>query len=290
MATEGSCLCGTLRFEVEGPPQSMMHCHCSRCRKQHGAPFVTWATYPAQALHWKQGEEAVVSFAAPPGGARHFCGRCGSPAPFVMEAYGVALVPVGSLDGDPGAVPKEHVFVGSKAQWYDIPDSLPQHQHFPPAFGDSPGLPDPPPAQGAADAIHGTCLCGEVAFEARNPVAMFQCHCTRCRKARGAAHGANLFCALGDFHWLRGEAQVVDYKLPEARFYGVAFCGQCGASVPRVSKERGMVVIPASSLDTDPVVRTSAHIFVGSKAPWYEITDSIPQHQEGPPSFSPPPR
>lgn len=290
MTIQGSCLCGTLRFEVEGPPQSMMNCHCSRCRRQHGAPFVTWATYPANALHWKQGADQVVSKVAPPGGARHFCGTCGSPAPFVMEAYGIALVPVGALDGDPGAVPKEHLFVGSKAAWYEIPDTLPQHAQFPPEFGEAPVVPDRTPAQRAADVLHGGCLCGEVTFEFRRPVAMFQCHCTRCRKSRGAAHGQNLFCALDDFSWVRGAEQVVDYKLPEARFYAVAFCGQCGASVPRVSKERRMVVIPASSLDTDPGIRTNSHIFVGSKAPWYEITDSLPQHPEGPPSFAPPPR
>jgi hypothetical protein len=122
----------------------------------------------------------------------------------------------------------------------------------------------------------------------KNPIALFQCHCTRCRKARGAAHGANVFCKIDDFQWTHGEERVTDYKLPEAKYYGVAFCNQCGAAVPRVSKERGIVVVPVSGLDSDPGMRPMAHIFVGSKAPWFEITDSILQYPEAPPSFGPP--
>ncbi len=118
---------------------------------------------------------------------------------------------------------------------------------------------------------------------------MFQCHCSRCRKARGAAHGANLFCKIDDFRWTRGESLVVDYKPPTARYYGVAFCGHCGAAVPRISKERGIAIVPASGIDTAIDVAPSAHIFVASKAPWFEITDAIPQYAEGPPSFPAPP-
>jgi hypothetical protein len=124
-----------------------------------------------------------------------------------------------------------------------------------------------------------------VTYEFSQPIAMFQCHCSRCRRARGAAHGANIFCKTDNFRWKSGEELVADYKLPEAKFYAVAFCRQCGASVPRISVERGMVVIPASGLDTDPMIAPQAHIFAASKAPWYEIADSLPQFPEGPPSF-----
>jgi hypothetical protein len=107
--------------------------------------------------------------------------------------------------------------------------------------------------------------------------------------SQGARRGsANLFCKLDDFRWTHGAERVVDYKLPEARYYGVAFCGQCGAAVPRASKERGIVVVPVSGLDTDPGILPGGHIFVASKAPWFEITDAIQQFPEGPPGFGPP--
>lgn len=288
MKMHGSCLCGTLQYDVEAPLTAMLNCHCSRCRKQHGAPFATFGTAPASALHWVSGEDQVVSHAASPGGARHFCRHCGSPAPSVMAAMDLAIIPVGTLEGDPGLRPEQHFFVGSKAAWHTISDALPQHERFPPEFGDMQGLPDPAPIASSPTHIAGSCLCGEVRYELQNPITMFQCHCTRCRKARGAAHGANLFCRLDDFRWTQGEERVVDYKLPEAKYYGVAFCNQCGASVPRASKERGIVVVPVSGLDTDPGMRPVAHIFVASKAPWFEITDAIQQFPEGPPSFGPP--
>ena len=289
MSIHGACLCGTLRFQVTQPLTAMLHCHCSRCRKMHGAPFATFATTPIDSLRWLSGRDAVVTHAAAPGGPRHFCGICSSPAPSTLESLGIAFIPVGLLEDDPGLRPQGHLFVGSKAGWHDIGDDLPQHERYPPEFGGYAGVADPQPVTPSPGHIAGSCLCGEVAYELHNPVAMFQCHCSRCRRARGAAHGANLFCKVDDFHWTRGESFVADYKLTDARFYGVAFCRQCGAAVPRVSRERGIVIVPASGLDTDPGVRPSAHIYVGSKAPWFEIRDSIVQYPEGPPSFTPPP-
>jgi hypothetical protein len=290
MAIQGSCLCGTLRYEIEGPIDSLTNCHCSRCRKMHGAPFATYAAISPEALRWISGRDNVVSHAVAPGSARHFCRTCGSIAPFALPEHGIAFAPAGNLEGDIGIRPQAHLFVGSKAVWYEISDQLAQHAANPPELGDAPVLPDDP--RPASDGrIHGSCLCGEVAYALVNPIAMFQCHCNRCRKARSAAHGANLFCKVADFEWLRGEERITDYKLPEAKFYAVAFCGQCGASVPRVSKERGIVVVPVPGLDTDPGLRPMAHIFAGSKAPWFEITDELQQYAEGPPSFVPqPPR
>lgn len=288
MAIQGTCLCGTLRYEITGPFVDMLYCHCSRCRKQQGAPFATIGTVAIGDLHWLAGEQEVARHSAAPGGPRHFCPHCGSPAPTAVPALGLAFIPVGTLEGDVGMRSRAHIFVGSKASWHTITDGLPQYEAYPPEFGNGRGLPDREPLQHSAGCIAGSCLCGEVAYEFQNPLTIFQCHCSRCRRARGSAHGANLFCKLEDFRWKRGEEQVVDYQLPGARFYGVAFCRNCGASVPRASSGRGIVVIPASGLDTDPGITPAAHIFVESKAPWFDITDDLARFPEGPPSFAPP--
>lgn len=287
MAIPGSCLCGSLRYEIDGPLTSMLHCHCSRCRRQHGAPFATFVSTPMKALRWLQGEDAVRSHAAAPGGPRHFCGTCGATAPSTHPEMGLAFVPAGNLEGELGITPQMHVFTGSKASWYQITDALPQHEQYPPEFGDMPTVPDREPTASAAAAAGG-CLCGAVAFEIDSaPLMMFQCHCSRCRKGRSAAHGANAFYKANDFRWLRGEQLVREYKVPEARFFTVAFCGQCGASLPKVAPERGFVTVPISSLDTDPGMRPMAHIYADSRAPWFEITGPLPQYPEGPPALSP---
>ena len=287
MSIQGSCLCGTLKYEIDGPFTMMMSCHCSMCRKHHGAPFATFAGAPLDGFRWLSGENELKYYASSSKGQRSFCRVCGSVGPMLMKEMGLAIVPAGELDGDPGIRPTSHLFVGSKAPWHTISDSLPQHEKYPPEWGDMPSVSRPAVTAEPGKTL-GSCLCGEVAYEmSGKPVVMYQCHCSRCRKSRASAHGANMFYKLDDFRWTRGEENVVDYKLPEAARFGAAFCGKCGGSTPRISMERRMVVVPAGPLDTDPGMRPMAHIFVQSKAPWFEITDAIPQFAEMPP---PPPQ
>ncbi len=131
--------------------------------------------------------------------------------------------------------------------------------------------------------IQGSCLCGGIAFEATEQIEFRNCHCSRCRKARGAAYAANIFVKPADFRWLRGEDLLVSYRLPGALRFGNAFCRACGSPMPRAVPARDFIVVPAGALDCDPGVRATYHIFTGSKAPWHEITDDLPQHAEYPP-------
>ena len=287
MAIQGSCLCGTVRYEVSAPFTAMLSCHCSMCRKHHGAPFATYANTALSGFRWTSGEPTLGHYGASPNYSRSFCTTCGAVAPSLMPSEGLAFVPAGTLDGDPGIRVQGHMFVGSKAPWYVITDSLPQYEAYPPSLGDISTVEQPAVAAEPGKTV-GSCLCGEVRYEITGAaVAMYQCHCGRCRKGRSAAHGANLFYELEAFRWMRGDSLVVDYKLPAAERFGVAFCRQCGGSTPRVAAAAGMVVVPAGPLDTDPGMRPLAHIFVASKAPWFEITDSIPQLAGAPPPRRP---
>ena len=120
----------------------------------------------------------------------------------------------------------------------------------------------------------------EVAFEIEGtPERLMYCHCSRCRRARSAAHGANLFFNPEQFRWVRGESLVKTFKDPDALFFAVAFCEKCGSGAPRINRELKSAYVPAGALDTDPGIKPLARIFVGSKAPWYAITDDLPQHQ-----------
>jgi len=285
---QGSCLCGTLRYEVSGPFNGMVNCHCSMCRKHHGTAFATFVAAPYESFKWISGENDVVRYQSSEKGYRPFCRICGSVAPTLAPSMGLVIVPAGNLEGDLGVKPELHMFVGSKAPGTSIADSLPQHDAWPPAFGGD--VIDRPAPEAKPDAVTGGCLCGEVAFEyTGTPVRMWSCHCSRCRRARSAAHGTNVFTKLEQFRYTRGEELVASYKVPDARFFTVSFCTRCGSSVPVVSLPRALAIIPLGALDCEPGMKPMAHVFTGSKAPWFDIADSTPQHVEAPPMPSAPP-
>jgi hypothetical protein len=278
----GSCLCATVRYQKRGPFQRMSHCHCSVCRKHHGAPFATFVVSPLDGFRVLSGADHMGRYDSSPGWYRPFCLTCGSVLPTLMPEHGVVVGPAGNLDGELDARPLMHMFVGSKAPWYEITDGLPQHAAYPPEAGMA-AVPRPAPEPPSPGCTAGSCACGGVAFEYEGaPLRMLNCHCSRCRKARSAAHTTNIFIPLGKFRFRRGEEFVRDFRLPGARCFGVAFCSVCGSDVPRKSLERELAVIPAGSLDSDPGVRPSAHIFVGSKAGWFDITDDLPQFADMP--------
>jgi hypothetical protein len=281
--TRGSCLCGTVQYEFAEPLQMMMHCHCSMCRKHHGAPFATFVAGPSSGFRWLAGEDAIEKYRSSEHGVRSYCRHCASVAPMLIPEAGIAIAAAGNLEGDLGIRPQGHMFVASKAWWYTITDSLPQHAGMPPEYGGGMGIERPAVAQ-RAGVGDGSCLCGAVAYEIRSPLRMYHCHCSRCRRARSAAHTTNLFAKLDDFKFTRGEELVKQYKVPEAKLFTIAFCTRCGGKAPRVARDRGVVSIAAGTLDTDPGLPPAVHIYVASKAPWFEITDDLPQHAEMPPT------
>jgi hypothetical protein len=142
-AIRGSCLCGGVKFEIDGPLLRPLNCHCSLCRKQHGAAFRSRVRVRAADLRWIQGEDLVSYYESSPGFRRGFCRVCGSPVvnwpgptykpalanPAIASELGI---PLGILDDDPGVRPESHCFVANKAPWFEISDDLPQYPDYPP--------------------------------------------------------------------------------------------------------------------------------------------------------------
>ena len=278
--TRASCLCRSVTWDL-GEAEFMSHCHCARCRKAHGAAFATYASGPADGFHL-EGREHVVRWESSPGFFRCFCAWCGSVVPG-DPFEGRIFVPVANFDADPQTRPVAHIFVASKAPWYEIRDALPRFDAYPAGI-DAPVLPDRPPLDPPGKP-RGSCLCGEVTYIVEGaPVRAQHCHCSRCRKARSAAHASNLFTSADGVRFSRGADRLQSYKVPDAQFFTHLFCGTCGSSMPRVDRERGIAVVPMGSLDDDPGIRPQRHIFVGSKAPWFEIADDLPQFPEAPQS------
>src|SRR5262245_8800805 len=99
--TQGSCLCGGVRYELEGAASSLLHCHCARCRKHHGAPFASFVQIEPQRLRWLSGEERLLSYPSSPARQRRSCTVCGAVAPTLHGADRM-LVPAGNLQGELG--------------------------------------------------------------------------------------------------------------------------------------------------------------------------------------------
>jgi hypothetical protein len=134
----GSCLCGGVKYEITGPLEGAANCHCTMCRKQHGAAFRSRAGVKASDFHWIQGDDLVTFYESSPGTHRGFCSVCGSPICNRIDANAVSSggiermgVQLGGLDDDPGVAPGAHVFVADKAPWFTITDDLPQFAQFP---------------------------------------------------------------------------------------------------------------------------------------------------------------
>ena len=124
----GSCLCKRVRFEIRGKLGRSSHCHCSMCRKAHGAAFGTYAAVRVEDLKMVSGEELILRYRSSPGVERTFCARCGSTLQFVSEkSPGIVDIALGVLDDDPGIRVPHHIFVGSKAPWFELTDGLPQY-------------------------------------------------------------------------------------------------------------------------------------------------------------------
>ncbi len=134
-AIRGSCLCGGVAFELTGAPIRVNHCHCSRCRKARGTANATNLLVAPGGLRFLRGEDLLTRYRVPEAQffAHVFCRTCGSSMPNVDEARGIAIVPMGAFDDDPGVRPERHIFVDSKAPWDDVADGLPQFPGPPPS-------------------------------------------------------------------------------------------------------------------------------------------------------------
>lgn len=130
----GSCLCGSVQYEISGNQGVFQYCNCSRCRKFSGSAFSANLFVAPADFRWLQGEEHVGRYELPE--ARHFatcfCRNCGSSLPWITQSKRAVVIPAGTLDGDPGVKPAMSVYCGSRAQWYMDPGEIPAHDALPP--------------------------------------------------------------------------------------------------------------------------------------------------------------
>jgi len=121
---QGHCLCGAIRFEIDGPMRDVVVCHCGQCRRQHGSPpGYTQAAWEHVRL---AGEEALTWYRSSEKARRGFCRICGSSLFWEPIGAGRVSIAAGSLDSPTGLKTIRHIFVADKGDYHEIQDGLEQ--------------------------------------------------------------------------------------------------------------------------------------------------------------------
>jgi hypothetical protein len=128
-ALSGACECGAVRYRVKDEFLYAANCHCSRCRAGTGSAFKPFAGIERAKLDVTDGADGLLVFGEDD--LNHTrCGTCGSLLFSVVREGAYVHVALGSLVDAPSIRPTQHIFVGSKAPWFEITDDLPQAEEY----------------------------------------------------------------------------------------------------------------------------------------------------------------
>ena len=130
---KGSCLCGSVSYEIDPPIKVFQYCHCLRCRKFTGSAHASNIFVPPTQFRWLKGAELVGRFEELEAKyfATCFCKNCGSSLPWEVKGGGNVVVPAGTLDDDPGIKPQQSIFWDSRASWYEETCDLAKYSDLP---------------------------------------------------------------------------------------------------------------------------------------------------------------
>jgi hypothetical protein len=130
--------------------------------------------------------------------------------------------------------------------------------------------------------LQGSCLCGAVRYQVRGePRAMYHCHCETCRKANGSSLATNMIVRAEDFEIVAGRDRLAAFESSPRKHRW--FCSRCGSPIySHADATRALVSVRCGTLDSEPEIRPSMHVYAASKAPWTEILDDLPQHPAAP--------
>ncbi|TAM47002.1 MAG: GFA family protein [Gammaproteobacteria bacterium] len=129
----GSCLCGSVQYEISGEPAKFYHCHCQRCRKATGTGHASNLIVKPGTLKWIKGEELIKSYKVPEAKrfTNCFCSNCGGRVARYSKEIDMFVIPAGSLDSEPPIRPQARIFWGSRADWSCSAGELPTYSEYP---------------------------------------------------------------------------------------------------------------------------------------------------------------
>jgi hypothetical protein len=120
----GGCLCGAVRYEIEGPLRKVVYCHCEQCRKTSGH-FVAATAVDHDNLHITE-DSGLAWYDSSDIARRGFCGMCGSSLFWQPEHNRYTAIMAGAIDAPTGLSSREHIYVDDASDYYEISDGLPQ--------------------------------------------------------------------------------------------------------------------------------------------------------------------
>lgn len=124
---EGGCLCGHVRFRVEGEPvEPVGNCHCRVCQKASGAAYMTWAIYPQAPVTWLRAQPKW--FRSTDFAERGFCPACGSPVAIHDFDHNTVDLPIVLFDNSDALRPVNDIWLQSRIDWVVLDPALAHHQ------------------------------------------------------------------------------------------------------------------------------------------------------------------
>jgi hypothetical protein len=124
----GGCLCGAIRYEIEGDLAPIQICHCEDCRKAQGSAFAANVPVATARFRVTAGETRLRAYQSSPGKERLFCSVCGSPLlSRLSDRPDMVRIRAGTLDGGAPVHVGFHFFTASRAGWWPILDALPRY-------------------------------------------------------------------------------------------------------------------------------------------------------------------
>lgn len=248
----GSCLCGGVQFEADGPLRDVVACHCRQCRKTSGH---YWAATSVPHDHFRLTRADTLGwFRSSAHARRGFCRACGASLFWQPEGEARIAFAAGALDGATGLKTAEHIFTEDAGDYY------------------SPEGPPRPASTGAGQIIC-SCLCGGTSFSLSGPAgAVTACHCSQCRKLSGQ-YAASFDADESGLTYHANET-LAEYETPGKGRRG--FCNTCGSSL-WFRSAKGEFSVEAGSVDGPSGGRLVEHIFTSDKGDYYTIDDGLPQ-------------
>ncbi|MGH6787468.1 MAG: GFA family protein [Novosphingobium sp.] len=131
MELTGGCHCGAVRYAISGDPHHIALCHCSDCRRSAGAPMVSWAAFPEDALTVSQGEPTVFNSSGKT--LRSFCPNCGTGLFYRNADFlpGIVDIQSATLDEPELLAPGIHIQAAERIGWMETAHTLPVAQRYP---------------------------------------------------------------------------------------------------------------------------------------------------------------
>ena len=238
MTVHGSCLCGDVAWEADGPLEFMHHCHCGRCRKLHGAAFATDVMCERPTSGFMRGREQIARFESSPDACRKLLRRCGVGRPRrrgAVAGHHLHATP-GRSTTTPASGRSDTSSSARRRRGSTSATTCRAFEAFPPGV-DAAVLPDIVPPRRATRTRRAAAVS---AAASRSSSRARRCAPTtataRAAARRAARRSRRTSSSRADgVRIVRGEDLLVSYKVPEARFFTTVFCRRCGSKMPRVS-------------------------------------------------------